>query len=66
MTRDELKRLFLLLEELNGFFHQPMHLEDPKEVRAFAERVYPEIRRMYYETVWNALPKDMQSELETR
>ena len=66
MTRDELKRLFLLLEELNDFFHQPMNLEDPQALQAFAERVYPEIRSMYYETVWNALPKDMQLELENR
>lgn len=66
MNRDELKQLFLLLEELNDFFHQPMNLEDSERVRAFAERVYPEIRTMYYETVWNALPEDMQTDFENR
>jgi len=66
MNHDELKRLYLLLEELNDFFHQPRHLDDADRIRSIAERVYPEVRAMYYDIVWKALPEDLQKELEDR
>ena len=65
MNRDEIKRLYLMLEELNDFFHQPDNFSSEK-VQEFAERIYPEIKEMYYETVWNQLPTDLRDELENR
>lgn len=66
MERSELKQLYLLLEDLNDFFHQLENLKNSGDVERFVTRVYPELRKMYYETVWSWLPKDFQEELENR
>lgn len=66
MEREELKDLYLLLEELNDFFHQPENFKDSADIERFATKIYPGLKEMYYETVWSWLPKDLQEELENR
>ena len=70
ISLDEVKRLFLLLEELNAFFHQPMHYPDVEAVKTFLgnqERgAYKDIHDMYYNVVWNWLPSDVQEEIHNR
>ena len=64
---DEVKRLFLFLEELNHFFHQPMHYEDHAAVVKYIEGgMYEQIHSMYYHVVWNWLPPAVQKEIEDR
>lgn len=66
MKKEELKELYLLLEELNEFFHQPENYLSSEKTNEFAKKIYPDINKMYYETVWDSLPKDLQDELENR
>lgn len=61
---DEVKRVFDLLGEMNGLFHQPMRYEDPELVKAFAEAHYQEIRDLYYSIVWEWLPASVKAEIE--
>ena len=63
MKRAEMKALYLMLGELNDFFHQPDNFTTDR-TRDFAKRIYPEIKKMYYETVWEDLPADLRDELE--
>ena len=64
---DEVKRLFSLLEELHDFLHQPEYYKDTASVQAFLEEgVYEELKRMYYDVVWNWLPSVVQKEMENR
>ncbi len=56
---DEVKRVFLLMEKVNEFFHQPENFEDVGE---FANSNYKEIREVYYEIIWNWLPEDLKRE----
>lgn len=64
--REKLKELYLLLEDLNDFFHQPDNYATTSQVAEYAEKIYPDIKRMYYDIVWDMLPKDLQEELENR
>ena len=66
MKRDDLRDLYILLEELNDFFHQPDNYSSVEQVQRFAKKIYPDISKMYYETVWKSLPKDVQEELVNR
>lgn len=61
---DEVRRVFSLLEEVNSLFHQPLKHKDINLVVNFAENNYPEIKELYYDLVWNWLPKDVQEEIE--
>ena len=64
---DEVKRLFLLLEELHDFLHQPEYYKDVDSVQEFlAGGTYEELRKMYYDVVWNWLPETVQKEIEER
>jgi hypothetical protein len=63
---DEVKEVFLLLEEMNAFFHQPMHFDDSPQTEEFAGRIYPELHRLFYKVTWNWLPPDVQKEFEDR
>ncbi len=60
----DVRRLFLLLENMNCFFHQPMNFENPKRVQEFALKNYPELHKLYYNVVWEWLPKEIQKEIE--
>jgi hypothetical protein len=63
---DEVKEIFLLLEELQRFLHQPMNYQSKEDFEKFVHNIYPDVHKSYYETVWNWLPQDIQSELEER
>ncbi|GGQ02505.1 hypothetical protein [Shewanella ulleungensis] len=60
---DEVLRVFRFLENSNELFHQPMRYEDKDIVQKFAKDNYPEIRELYYRTIWNKLPKYIQDEI---
>jgi uncharacterized protein YeeX (DUF496 family) len=63
---EEAKEVFLLLEKLQDFMHQPMNCESKEDFVKFIKSVYPEVRKSYYETVWNWLPEQVQQEIEER
>ena len=63
---DEVRRVFLLLEQVNGMFHQSFKYKNTDIVSEFAESSYPEIKELYYQVVWHWLPKDIQDEMEER
>ena len=56
---DDLKELWILMEDLNGFFHQPMNYESSVHAGEFAEDHYPLIRKAYYSTLANAIPANL-------
>jgi len=62
----EVKEVFELLEEINQLFHQPLNHKDLEAVEMFAKSNYPAIKKLYYETVWNWLPKDEQEYYDKR
>ncbi len=66
MEQVDLKRLYSLLEELNDFFHQPENFKNLDNIERFAIQIYPEIKEMYYNTVWSWLPQELQDEFESR
>jgi hypothetical protein len=58
-------RVYLLLEELNRFLHQPMHYDEhPAVVDWLKSGVYEELRSKYYEIVWGWLPEEEQRRIE--
>ena len=63
---EEAKEVFLLLEKLNGFLHQELNYQSKEDFQKFAKSIYPEIRKGYYDTVWNWLPNKVQAEIEDR
>ena len=60
---DEVKRVYLLIEKLHEFFHQPMNYENTE---AFAGKNYQEIKELYYNVVWGWLPDDVKRDIEER
>ena len=60
---DEVLRVFKLLENANDLFHQPMKYEDIEMVKKFANDNYSKIHELYYETLWNKLPKEIQEKI---
>lgn len=62
----ELKRVFLLMEEVNDLFHQESKFKDSEIVEKFANAHYSEIRELYYDVLWDMLPADVQEEIEDR
>ena len=63
----EVVQIFLLLEKLNSFFHQPLNYQDAEDVKAFIEAdVYNMISKSYYDVVWSWLPPHIQREMEER
>ncbi len=64
---DDVKRLFLLLEDLHAFLHQPENYRSPADVDRFlSDGVYVRLKTMYYQTVWSWLPPEAQQEMEAR
>lgn len=65
---EEVMRLYRTLENLQQFFHQPIHFPDIHAVREFLGDVnggaYKDIHNLYYDVVWNWLPADVQREIE--
>jgi len=63
----EIKEIFLLLEELNSFFHDPDKYRDQTRVIEYVEGgMYDRLHTAYYTTVWNWLPPAAQEEMENR
>ena len=58
---EELKKVYLLLEDLNDFFHQE---EKYSDIKNFADQNYKRIHECYYKTVWNWLPSDLKEEIQ--
>ncbi len=61
----EIRRVYGLLEEIHGFFHQPLKFRDTHLVEKFAKQHYDEIQNLYYQVVWNWLPKEVQEKITT-
>ena len=60
---DEVKKVYLLLEDLNDFFHQR---EQYSGVEEFADQNYERIHDCYYKIVWNWLPEDEKEKIQSR
>jgi len=60
---EEAMRVFKILEEVNDLFHQQLYYKDQKIVAKFAKDYYKEIHALYYDVVWNWLPKNVQDEI---
>ncbi len=52
------------MEEINHFFHQPMHFENPEDVEKFAVENYREIHSVFYKIMWNWLPEEEKRRIE--
>jgi hypothetical protein len=66
----ELVRLFKSFEELNAFFHQPMHYPDVEAVHAFLGSrtdggAYSVISEALYEILPRLLPDDVMRDVES-
>ena len=66
LNRDDLMKIFYLMEDLNDYFHQPMNYENLDDVEAFAAKIYPRIHEAYYRILWDALPDDLKKEVLDR
>jgi hypothetical protein len=66
VSLEEAKELFMLLEKLQDFMHQPMNYDSQEKFEAFVSSIYPEVSDAYYKKVWNWLPKEVQREIEER
>lgn len=63
----QVKEVFLFLEELNSFFHDPAKYRDAEALVQFVEHgMYNKLHETYYQTVWNWLPPATQTEMENR
>jgi hypothetical protein len=63
----QVKDIFLLLEELNDFFHDPDKYRDQTRVVDYVESgMYSKLHTAYYTTVWNWLPPEVQQQIEDR
>ena len=67
---DEIIELFLIIERLQQFFHQPLHYETLVQLNSFLgdrySGAYAEMHQAYYEILWNWLPPDIQRQIEDR
>lgn len=64
---NEVKELFLFLEDLNQFFHSPSNYGDQQQLIAYVEGgMYDKLRRLYYHTVLDWLPPSARKEFEDR
>lgn len=67
---DEVMKLYILMEDLVAFFHQPMHYETIEDLHKFLgnrdEGAIKEMAEAYYDVIWNWLPEDKRKEIEER
>lgn len=63
---EEARQVFILLERLQDFMHQPMNYDSQEKIEAFVASLYPDVSDAYYEKVWNWLPMEVQREMEER
>lgn len=60
---EDLKRVFILMEKINEFFHQPMNFQN---VEIFAKENYKEINHLYYRVLYDLLPPALKAEIDER
>ena len=65
-TLDEVLKIFNLIENTNELFHQPMRYKDTEIVEKFAKENYPTISELYYKTLWDKLPEEIQKKIMKR
>ncbi|MDM1022144.1 hypothetical protein QSV37_17885 [Acinetobacter sp. VNK23] len=58
---EEIRRVYLLVEKMNEFFHQP---DNYNQVDSFSKQIYPELSEVYYHIIWEWLPKEVRNEIE--
>lgn len=64
---NEIREIFLFLEELNGVFHDPTKYRNQLYLIDYVESgMYQKLHRAYYDIVWNWLPPNVQKEIEDR
>jgi len=64
VNADDLIEIYLLIEEINDLFHQPLKYSDAELVSNFADTHYPQIKRIYYEVLWEYLPEEYRHSIE--
>lgn len=63
----EVLDVFYLLEELNGFLHQPMNYEGCQSLNKFLDSgIYSKLRDAYYDIVPSWLPTEELEKIENR
>jgi len=62
----DVQEVFELLEKIQSLFHQPMYFRDKKTVEEFAKQNYKQIKRLYYDVVWEWLPDEEKKRYEDR
>ena len=65
-TLDEVLKIFNLMENANELFHQQMSYRDTEIVEKFAKENYPMISELYYKTLWDKLPEEIQEKIMER
>ncbi|GAB5391448.1 MAG: hypothetical protein Altm2KO_35990 [Alteromonas macleodii] len=62
-TKEELIELYEFFDKTNRIFHQPMNYGNEACIAEFASSQYPTIKKFYYETLWDKLPKDYKENI---
>lgn len=60
---EEIKRVYLLVERMNEFFHQP---DNYNQIDSFSAQIYPELSEVYYNIIWEWLPEEVRKEIEDK
>lgn len=60
---NEAVHVFEVVEKLQKFLHQPANYLN---IEAFAKEIYPELKDVYHNIIWDWLPDDVKAELEER
>lgn len=66
MNKKETIELFELLEKLNSHFHQKSNYTSEEKSSALADEIYPDIKKFYYDIIWNELPEDYRKKIEEK
>ncbi|WP_078123681.1 hypothetical protein [Leptospira alexanderi] len=64
ISLDKVKRVFKFLENVHDWMHQPLFYQNPELIEKFANENYKEAKELYYNIVWNWLPKETQKEIK--
>lgn len=61
----DLIQVYKLIEELNRFFHQPLHYQKIEDIQKFLgdknTGAYKLINKTYYETMWEMIPENIKN-----
>ncbi|WP_039942018.1 hypothetical protein [Leptospira alexanderi] len=64
ISLDKVKRVFKFLENVHDWMHQPLFYQNPELIEKFANENYKKAKELYYNVVWNWLPKETQKEIK--